>query len=74
MAGKKDCNICGGHFWPQVFALHVRKCEREKKEAEEGQREYDKEMLDQAWAVLAGMWYLALPSAFVDILQSFKLP
>ena len=73
MAGKKACNICEGHFRAQVFALYVRKCEREKKEAEEGRWEYDKEMLDQAQAVLAGMWYLALPSAFVDILQS-KLP
>ena len=52
-AGKKACNICGGHFRPQVFTSHVRKCEREKEE-EEGQQEYDKEMLEQAWAVLSG--------------------
>ncbi|KAH9038489.1 hypothetical protein EDB85DRAFT_2287447 [Lactarius pseudohatsudake] len=50
-AGKKPCTICGGHFRPQVFAAHFKKCEREKRE-EEGLLEYKKDMLNQARAKL----------------------
>lgn len=52
-SGKKSCAICGSHFRPQVFASHVRKCEREKEE-KEGRQKYAKEMMDQAQAALAG--------------------
>ncbi|KAH9034230.1 hypothetical protein EDB85DRAFT_2088344 [Lactarius pseudohatsudake] len=50
-AGKRPCTICGGHFRPQVFAAHFKKCEREKRE-EEGLLEYKKDMLNQARAKL----------------------
>ncbi|KAH9036799.1 hypothetical protein EDB85DRAFT_2288078 [Lactarius pseudohatsudake] len=50
-AGKKPCTICGGHFRPQVFTAHFKKCEREKWE-EEGLLEYKKDMLNQARAKL----------------------
>lgn len=51
--GKKTCSICGGHFRPQAFTGHFKKCEREKEETE-GRLLYEKDMLDRARASLAG--------------------
>lgn len=48
-AGKKACTICGDHFRPQRFSAHLRKCEREKKDAKD-KLEYEKELLSKTLA------------------------
>ncbi|KAF8268010.1 hypothetical protein EI94DRAFT_1801019 [Lactarius quietus] len=49
--GKRPCPICGDDVHPQAFSAHLRKCERERKEAEE-LREYEKDLTSQAEAIL----------------------
>ena len=42
-SGKKRCPICEGNFRPQNFGPHFRKCERDKRIAEEA-RERKREL------------------------------
>jgi hypothetical protein len=63
-AAKKACTICGGHFRPQVFTSHVKKCEREKNERE-GRLEYEKDLVDRAHAALAGN--VVGPISYIDL-------
>jgi hypothetical protein len=60
-AGKRLCTICGGSYnvRPQAFSAHLRKCKREKKEAED-LLDYEKEVTNQALAMLGGMSYFLL--------------
>ncbi|KAN0141533.1 hypothetical protein V8E53_000778 [Lactarius tabidus] len=52
-AGRKLCTICGDYYngHPQAFSAHLRKCKREKKEAED-LLDYENEVTNQALAML----------------------
>jgi len=49
---KKRCPICENDFYPQAFGAHVKKCERTKR-AQDGLREYDRQMKERLYADLS---------------------
>lgn len=57
--GKKACTVCGDYIHSNRLSMHVRKCKREEKEAED-LLQYEKEITNQLLAGFRGMQHFLL--------------